>query len=472
MQPQGERSVLISFRLENLLGWGVVAVLCLIPLIIWYPLHPLHSIHGFSAAMLNLGRICGLIGIVMYALNLIFATRLRFLEYFFGGLNRVYIAHHLLGGLALIFLCFHPVFMALQYFQTSYKLAALQLVPNGLTPLSALFNIHAGLHAAVLQQWAITLGITAFLGMVGLLILTFFVKLPYALWLFLHKWLGVFFFIAGLHVLFIFSDSSRSSALKYYVLSIAALGIIAWVYKTLMGRILIRKYKYTVEDVSRAGGGVVHLLMKPNGLKMDFRSGQFVFIRFINSGVAGLGKEWHPFSLSSAPKDEKLRLSVKALGDYTNQLVKIKPGTIAEIEGAYGRFNHRHYKNKNQVWIAGGIGITPFLSMARDFDAQADSDYHVDLYYSVKTKSELVDWALLANEAKIRQNNFRLIPYIADQHGNKFLTAEMVAKTSGNIRTKDIYICGPPAMMKSLRSQFRAKGVPGKNIHSEEFAMS
>lgn len=132
MQPRGERQVIISFRLEHLLGWGVTVFLCIVPVILWVQIHPLSTIQGFPAIMLNLGRVTGLIGMVMFALNLVYSTRLRFLERFFGGLNRVYIAHHMLGGLAHIFLAFHPVFLSLRYVTTSLKQAAMILVPNGL----------------------------------------------------------------------------------------------------------------------------------------------------------------------------------------------------------------------------------------------------------------------------------------------------------------------------------------------------
>lgn len=200
MQPNQERPIVISFRVEHLLGWGITLLICfVIPTILYLNMHPLSTIHTLPAAMLALGRWTGLVGLCLYALNLVYATRLRFLEYWFGGLNRVYIAHHLLGGLALIFLTFHPLMISLRYAKSSMQQAALMLLPNGLSPISALFNTKAELHSVVLEQWAIFFGIIAFWGMVGLLLVTFFIKLPYKLWLFTHKFLGVAFFIAGLH---------------------------------------------------------------------------------------------------------------------------------------------------------------------------------------------------------------------------------------------------------------------------------
>ncbi len=467
MQPRGNRQVIISFRLEHLLGWGVTIALCIIPVILWVQIHPLSTIHGFPAVMLAIGRVTGLVGMIMYALNLIYSTRLRFLERFFGGLNRVYIAHHMLGGLALVLLAIHPMVLSLRYVTTNLKQAALILVPNGLAPVSSLFDKASFYHPIVLEQWAIFFGFIAFWGMVVLLLVTFFVHLPYRVWLFTHKFLGLAFFIAGLHVLFIVSDTSSHPLIKYYILVISLLGLVAFVYRTLLGNIFIRHYDYAVDDVKVVAGNVTQLTMSPVGDRLSYKPGQFIFIRFTHSGTK-LSKEWHPFSISSGDKDGRLQVSVKGLGDYTNSLVKIQPGAVAKIEGAYGRFSYNNFKNMNQIWVAGGIGVTPFISMAKSLP---DDGYQIDLYYSVKTASELIDWEALAGTSVAKNGKFRVMPYIGDQSKER-LSADFIQQHSGDLHGKDIFICGPPPMMTSLRKQFKAKGVPGARIHSEEFGMS
>jgi predicted ferric reductase len=320
----------------------------------------------------------------------------------------------------------------------------------------------------VLQQWAIFFGSIAFIGLVVLLVLTFYIKLPYRLWLFTHKFLGLAFFIAGLHVLFITSDTSVNGPLKYYILGFTAIGLIAFIYRTLLGNILIRKYPYHVDHVAVVAGNVAQITLSPVKMPMSYKPGQFVFIRFLYSGVNGITTEWHPFSISSNPKGNHVQLSVKALGDYTSSLVNLKPGAIAEIEGAYGKFSYTNFKNKNQIWIAGGIGISPFLSMAQNL--LNDDFYQVDLYYSVKTNSELVDYQKLAEISQLSKTHFRLIPYVSDKHGR--LTIDTVEYYSGNLVGKEIFICGPPGMMKGLRSQLKSKGVPPSVVHTEEFEMS
>lgn len=450
-------------------GWFTVALLSFAPAVMWAIQNDNFSnLDSFYSWMSAIGEVAGLVGMIMYALNFILATRLRFLENLFGGLNRVYIAHHILGGLSLVLLLLHPVFLMLRSITDSVRTSALLIVPHDLSPVSALFNPQAEEHYQVLQQWAIFAGTIALLGLIGLIIVSMYIKLPYRVWLLSHKFMGLAFFIAGLHVLFISSDTSENGLLKFYILGLTALALISFVYRSLLGNILVRKYYYHVEYVAVEGGNVAHILLKPVKNPIHFKSGQFVFIRFKYSGVQGISKEWHPFSISSGANTNFLRLSVKALGDYTASLVNIKPGAIAEIEGAFGKFSYSNFKNKNQIWIAGGIGITPFLSMAQDL--LKEPNYRIDLYYSVKSTSELIDFQNLTEIARLSQNRFRIIPNVSETSG--MLTVDKIEYWSGGLAGKEIFICGPPPMMKALKAQLDAKNFPMSNVHSEEFAMS
>lgn len=455
-----------NFQFRLISGWTIITGLSVVPVLLWATTNNYFSaFSGFYGSVSSLGELAGLIGIIMYALNFVLATRLKFLEYWFGGMNRVYVAHHIWGGLALVMLSLHPLFLMLRSITSSARESALLVIPHNLTPVGALFDKNTVEHYLVLQQWAVFFGIIAFIGLVLLMILTFFVKLPYSLWLFTHKFLGLAFFFAGLHVLFVNSDTSISSPLKWYILGAVTIGLAAYVYRSLLDNILVRKYRYAVESVKVHSGNVTRIKLKPTGVPLSHRPGQFIFIRFI--GAETIKAEWHPFSVSSAPKDKYIELSVKAVGDFTKSLKKITPGTIAEIEGAYGQFSYVNYQNKNHIWVAGGIGITPFLSMAKTLPAY--KDYKIDLYYCVTKQSELIDSDELAKVAAIGQNHFRVIPYIANEHGS--ITADIIRKKSHGLEGKEIFICGPPPMMKSLRKQFIENGVPPKTIHTEEFAI-
>lgn len=99
-----------------------------------------------------------------------------------------------------------------------------------------------------------------------------------------------------------------------------------------------------------------------------------------------------------------------------------------------------------------------------------NKELNVDLYYSVKSEVEMVDYPALLKLTQNPNIHFRLIPHIADVQG--FLTADIIDKKSNGLTGKDFYVCGPPVMMKSMRKQLVSKGVANWQIHSEEFSMS
>ena len=88
----------------------------------------------------------------------------------------------------------------------------------------------------------------------------------------------------------------------------------------------------------------------------------------------------HPFTISSAPQEGVVRVTVKALGDYTSRLQElVEPGMPAVIGGPHGRFNHWRGTDR-QVWIAGGVGVAPFLSWVRALDGELP--HSVDFFYT------------------------------------------------------------------------------------------
>jgi predicted ferric reductase len=159
---------------------------------------------------------------------------------------------------------------------------------------------------------------------------------------------------------------------------------------------------------------------------------------------------------------------MKALGDFTTSLKRLEPGTIAEIEGAFGRFLPARFDDSPQIWIAGGIGITPFLSIARSFD---NNKPQVDMFYSVQTKAELIDQQALEELLPKHFPQFKYHTFINDEQQG-FLSATYINEKAGGVAGKEIFLCGPPPMMKALRAQLKEMGVPNSKIHSEEFSMS
>ena len=431
----------------------------LIPVAIWFGINPINEdFTSWSRSMASLGKLLGLVGFVMFAINFLLSTRAKWLEKFFVGLNSAYKAHHILGGLALVFLLFHPLFLALKYIEWT-SLATFQEAAKFLLPKIVDFSAP---QAVIQEDLSMIAGSIAFFGMVVLLFITFFVNLPYQIWLLTHKFLGIAFVFAGLHVIFISSDVSRNKVLLVYILGWFVVGLASYIYKTIAGNIVIRREEYIVSKVT-VSNSVIGLSLSPKNKPLSLKPGQFLFVRFVSPSKV-VSKEEHPFSVASISDDGSMLLYIKSLGDYTSHLENIEAGAIAQVEGAYGSFGKVTTLNKPQVWIAGGIGITPFLSLAQ---ALNETSPNVNMFYSVEDRSQFVGQEMLDNMMKAK-SNFKLDNYVTKEHGG-FITAQYIQNVAGDLSNKEFFICGPSGMMSSLRKQLISSGVKKNNIHTEEF---
>jgi predicted ferric reductase len=430
---------------KSQLGWIIVIALSVSPLLTWY-----FSLQPFSARFNNpfsfftsLGQMASLVGFAMFSINLVLSTRLSFFEDYFGGMNRVYIVHHILGGIAFILLMIHPLLLASAYLTYSASEAAAFLLPS--------------------EDWARNTGIITLSLMMSILILTFYRTIPYHIWKKLHELLGFVFFIGMLHAFYIPSDVSRNPIMATHMFFFTVIGLAAFVYRTLLGRFFVRRYRYAVLSVRTLQSRIREVVLKPEGKVITSKPGQFLFISIRNGGIT---TEVHPFSISSTKPDGTLILTIKGEGDYTNSLGNVAKGAYALIEGGFGQFTYTNVSNKKQIWIAGGIGITPFYSMAQSL--AATPDYVVDLYYSVHDQTEGVYLteirSLLASTP-----NVRFFPWITTVQGR--LTADKINELSGSLQEKDFFICGPLPMMQSMRFALRRQGVKNKQIHTEEFSL-
>lgn len=427
--------------------WHAAGVIAAIPVFFWLFMLPLATRFGTGFAFFSsLGQLTGLVGMTWFSLNMILSARLRFFDRVFKGLNRVYVAHHLIGGVAFILLLFHPVFLAARLAIASVRSAALFLIPGSNLPVD--------------------LGIYGLGVMMILLVLTFFAVLRYHIWKFSHKFLGLAFFLGGLHSLFIASDISRNAGLRAYMLTLAVLGLAAYLYRTISGGRMAKKYYYKVESVKKLHETIVEIKMVPEAEPVRFNAGQFAFISFADAG--GWGEE-HPFSFSSSPSERAIILGIRTGGDFVKNAGNIPIASRARLEGPYGNFSYESAEGKKQVWIAGGIGVTPFLSMARSLAEKSDfGGYQIDFFYCVKTDDEFIALEEIKNIAAGFPGNFHLQLYCSVVRG--YINAEEISRIANGLAGKEIFLCGPVPMMAGLKKQFNKLGVHGRNIHSEEFS--
>lgn len=175
--------------------------------------------------------------------------------------------------------------------------------------------------------------------------------------------------------------------------------------------------------------------------------------------------ESHPFTISSAPGADKLRFTTKVLGDFTRRIRDdLKPGAAAVVEGPYGRFD-MDISTRTQVWVAGGVGITPFLSAMRAM--KPDDDRDITLFYCVQEREQ----ALFLDEIETvfaGYDNKKVI--VLQSNEGEFANSELVSeKLGGSLTGHAYFLCGPRPMVDGLKKGLTKVGVSAAAIHNEAF---
>ena len=298
------------------IGPYLVLLLAVLTPLIWFVVrNGTLTFESYNDATYSLGQIAGLTGFVLFSLTFVMATRFKLVEKAFGGLDKVYKNHHLMGAVAFILLLFHPFLLVLNLVPGNMKAAAIYLLPG--------------------SSWPINFGIVALIALTALIILTLYISMKYQNWKISHKFMGVVYFVALAHVFLVTTDISRYPLLRGYIILMAIIGISCYLYSSWLKSWIKKTYKYKV-SVMENRNGVTRLELEPVEKKMTYAPMQFAFIRFMNSAVS---KEQHPFTIANSPLNENIRFAIKELGDYTGGLSEVKKGDEVEIEGPYGEFN-------------------------------------------------------------------------------------------------------------------------------------
>lgn len=416
----------------------ILLILISISIILWI-LSKENFLQIFDRPFQSLSQISAILGILFLSIEYILTARYLFIEKIFNGLDKVYRYHHQIGKYSILFLFTHILFVNFN-----------KVIENG-------FSLKLFLS---LPETSIIFGGIAFILLLSLLILTLLIKLPYHVWKITHNFIGIPLFPLFFHILLIESDISNSIILKVWILIFISLGVISYIYKALIYRQLFLRYRYIIEKVVPLPGAIFDYYCKPVDKKLNFKAGQFVFTEFLSKAVS---KEHHPFTITSAPHDDYLRLSIKIEGDYTKNIGKVVQGEEIIMFGPYGTMDEEFSKtDKPQIWIGGGIGVAPFLSQIKTLPKQPK----IFLYYLTPNKViSAYDKELLEVASKL--DNLKYFNNCSNVDGR--LTVERIKKDVGDITKYKIFMCGPTQLMEQFTKELIESGVDVDNIIFEEF---
>lgn len=283
----------------------------------------------------------------------------------------------------------------------------------------------------------------------------------YERWRALHRTTGLFVAAGFVHGLLDGTPFYDSAVLRWSYVAIGGTGLAFYVYRELLAQRFGSLHDYQLAEVGSVGEGLTEITLTPIGRHMQFVPGQFAMIYL----EAKDGWHRHPFTIASSPHEGVLRITVKALGDYTSRLPDLlRPGMPAVVGGPHGRFSHTK-GTAHQAWVAGGVGVTPFLSWLRDLDHHPTTG-QIDFFYAHSGPD--APYRQEIETITARHPNVRT--HVVDTLALGRLTAEHVLEIAAVApRRLSVFLCGPAGMVRGFQDGLRRAGVPGRQIHHEYF---
>lgn len=246
-----------------------------------------------------------------------------------------------------------------------------------------------------------------------------------------------------------------------------ALTFLPYLYHKAIKPILLRRKTFELREIIQENDKVTTLVfLQKKGKPFSYIEGQFGFFTFISGSLKG---DEHPFSFSSTRNDDFISITIQNEGDFTQRLrSELKTGDLSVLEGPFGHFNIKALEqgdspSKELTFIAGGIGITPFISMMQ-FLKDKKISYDLDFNWLYTSRSD----AFFDRVLKIASTLTKKI-HIFSRTRNQTFTQECISKQS-SYKTRHYYICASKKLTRYLVSLLHSLGIPRKQIHYELFS--
>lgn len=413
--------------------------------------------------VLAAGQFAGLLLASLALAQLLIMSRAPWLEQVHGldGLARV---HHRLGQAFFAPLIAHPLLIAVAYGRgdgpSLVSGLATVMHMDGVIGASVAFSLLVFVLAySLIQPWT---------------------SWNYQRWYAIHLVMYAAILLAFWHQVAIGGSLRASIALAVYWWLVSCLAVAAVVvYRVGLPLARAFRHRFVVAAVVPETRNVTSVLIEGGNLEAyRFRSGQFVMVRFL---CPRLRWESHPYSLSLPYDGKRLRLSVKAVGDFSGAVPNVPPGTRLILEGPYGVFTSARTQAPKVLCLAFGIGITPIRAIAEDLVTQGRDV--VLVYGSLKS-----DEIALRNELEQLSARYgmpvhhvlseechpplpRLGPLRRVTVSGGFVTREYLERVVPDVAERDVFLCGPPVVMRMLCKDLAALGVPPARVFVERFSL-
>ncbi len=394
----------------------------------------------------------GFLGMALLGLQTIPTSRLKFFTKLFP-MDTLYTFHHRLSIFTFLIVLMHPILLFIN------NPATLQLL-----------NL-------VTAPWRARAGVIAVIAMLALVVTSVWrelMKIKYDIWRWVHDALS--FLAIGLALYHMFKVNYYMSLTYQKVIWLVLAGI--WLaiilYIRIARPIIMIKNPYKVVRVQEERGQSWSLYLKPDGHEgMSFEAGQFAWIT--NESPFIFRENPFSFSTSSENDDKVIGFTIKELGDFTETIKNFKPGDTVYVDGPYGTFSIDEHLCKDLVFIAGGIGSAPVMSMLRTM-ADRGSDQKVTFFYGNPTWESIIYREEL--EELEKKLNLELVHVIERppegwEGESGFITADILQRyLPQNYKDATYFLCGPLPMIEAVEGALHKLHAPASHIFSEQYEMA
>lgn len=407
-----------------------------------------------ATLLLVIGRLAGLLAVCAVLLQVTLINRAKWVERAFG-LDRLFRLHHWVGFSVVALFLAHPLLLTISWARRG--------------EVSLWFQFKD-----FLQNWddvaAAAVAVVIFLAVVALSAALVRKRLKYEWWYATHLCVYAAILLAFGHQLAVGGDftGNRWFAGYWYGAYAFVAANLLW-FRILRPWITFARQRFTVTRLVPETDEVTSVYITGRHLdRFPVAAGQFVIVRFL---ARGFRWQAHPFSISAVPTGREIRLTIKRLGDFTRRIPELPPGTAVVIDGPHGLFTAARSVRPKVLAIAGGIGITPVRSVVEEL-LRAGRD--TVLLYGNRGRAMIAFHAELGDLAA-QQTGLRVVhvlsadPGWGGEEGN--LDQEKIARLVPDVAEREVYLCGPPPMMKGVIRNLHALGVPPRRIYYERFAL-
>jgi len=429
----------------------------LIVVALWVAGGGVQALAGLGTGLTTIGRLTGLVASDLLLIQVLLMARIPLVEKTYGQ-DELARRHRLVGFWSFNLMVLHIIAITLGYAATS---------PKGLWGTIVDF---------VLNYPGMLLAVG---GTVALVMVTFTSikaarsRLRYESWHLLHLYAYLGVGLALPHQLWTGKDflTSPVATVYWWMLWAGAAGsVVFWRVGQPLARSL--RHRLVVQEVRSESDTVTTVVMAGRNLhRLPVQAGQFMQWRFL--GGPGFSRA-HPYSLSAAPDGKTLRITAAHLGDGSEGLASLRPGTKVLFEGPYGRLHEGVRTRRKVLLMASGIGITPMRALLEAMD-QRPGD--VTLVYRVRSEADRIFVDELSTLAAARRAKFFVVtghrasdrPSWLPQHAAHLGDVEALRQLAPDVAKHDVFICGSPGWMDAAEQAVIAAGVPSEHVHLERF---